>query len=152
MILATHAAFVLDASVVAKWFTRHDEPAREKAIALRDRHCRGKCRLIVPEFGLLEVLNAIRYGRQSSEPDGMDALVVLKGLRLQVERLEWDALRKTIAIAWAYGVTLYDASYVAMAERLGYPLLTADGKLVAKMKGHSIVIPLREVEFPAESG
>jgi predicted nucleic acid-binding protein len=146
VILATHASYVLDASVVAKWFTRHEEPDREKAVALRDLHCRGRCRLVLPEFGLLEVLNAIRFSRRAQEPDVTAALTVLKDLGLEIRPMDWDVLRKTVAISWSYGVTLYDAAYVALAERLGYPLITADDALRRRMKGHSIVIPLALLE------
>ena len=30
------------------------------------------------------------------------------------------------AIAWAYKITIYDALYVALAEQVKYPLITAD--------------------------
>ncbi len=59
-------------------------------------------------------------------------------------------LRKTNAIAWAYGVAVYDAAYVALAEDLGLPLITADEALLNKMKGHSIVLRLSDLEFPME--
>ena len=61
--------------------------------------------------------------------------------------LDWELLRKSTAIAWAYQVALYDAVYVALAERLGFPLLTADEVMVKKMKGHSIVLRLQDMDF-----
>jgi len=96
---------------------------------------------------LLEVLNAIRFSPRAAEPDAATALTVLRNLNLQIEPLDWDALRKATAIAWAYRIALYDAAYVALAERLGFPFLTADEALLRKMKGHSIVLRLRDMEF-----
>lgn len=148
MIQAVHAQYVLDASVAAKWFTRHDEADREKAIALRELHRTRRCRLVVPEFGLLEILNAVRYSPRAKEADTTAALSVLSDIHLQIERLDPDLLRKATAIAWAYGIALYDAAYVALAERLGFPFLTADDALLKKTKGHSIVLRLRDMEFP----
>jgi len=147
MILATHASYILDASVVAKWFTQHEEPYRDKSIALRDLHCMGRCRLIIPELGLLEVLNAIRYSPKAVEVDTTDALTILMSLRLRLECLDWDVLRKTSSIAWAYDITLYDAVYIALAERLGFPFITADRALWKRMGGHSIVIALEDLEI-----
>ena len=147
MIPATHARYVLDASVAAKWFTQHDEADREKALALRELHRTRRCRLVVPEFGLLEILNAVRFSHRARETDIIEALAVMSDLQLQLEPLDWDLLRKATAIAWAYGTALYDAAYVALAERLGFPLLTADEALVKKMKGHSIVLRLRDLKF-----
>lgn len=148
MILAVHARYVLDASVAAKWFTRHEERDRDKALALRDRHRTRKCRLVLPEFGLLEVLNAVRYSARADESDVAVALDTLRDLQLQIEPLDWDLLRKSVAIAYGYKVALYDASYVALAERIGFPLLTADEAMTRKLKGHSIVIHLRDIEVP----
>ncbi len=147
MIPAIHARYVLDASVAAKWFTRHEEPDREKALALRDRHRRRDCRLVLPDFGLLEVMNALRFSPRAVEADTSAALMVLNDLQLQIEPVNWDLLRKASAIAWAYRTSVYDAVYVALAERLGFPLLTSDEELVKRMRGHSIVVRLRELEF-----
>jgi len=78
--------------------------------------------------------------------DGAAALGVLESLHLQVEPLSWDLLRKANAIAWAYKVAVYDAAYVALAELQGFPLITADEALLKKMRGHSIVVALRDLD------
>lgn len=144
---AYHAAYVLDASVAAKWFVRHQEKDRDKALALRARHVEGRTRLIVPEFALLELVNAIRYSPRGTEADGATAIELLETLHLQIERVTWDMLRKTNAIAWAYRIAVYDAAYVALAELRGFPLITADEALLKKMRGHSIVLSLKDLEF-----
>jgi predicted nucleic acid-binding protein len=56
-------------------------------------------------------------------------------------------MRKANAIAWAYKITIYDALYVALAEQVGYPLITSDQAMIRKLRGHSIVVPLKELEF-----
>ena len=147
-ITAYHAAYVLDASVAFKWFTTRQEPDNEKALALRDRHVAGKCRLIVPEFFFLEVLNVIRFHTPATEEDAFRALGVLERLHLEFELISWDLLRKTNAISWSYGAAVYDACYVALAEMKGFPLVTADDALVKQMQGHSIVVRLRDLAFP----
>lgn len=147
MIRATHARYVLDASVAAKWFTRHEETDRHKAVALRALHQSGQCTLVVPEFSLLEIVNAIRFSERAEETDASGALRLLELLRLDIVSLDWELLRKATAIAWAYRIALYDAAYVALAERQGFPLLTADEVMVQRMKGHSAVVRLAELEF-----
>lgn len=145
MITPYHTSFVLDASVAFKWFTTRKEPDRDAALTLRERHISGKCRLIVPEFFFLEVLNVIRYHPQANEGDAANALMLLENLHLRVESVTWDLLRKTNAISWSYGAAVYDAAYVALAERVGFPLVTADHALVKRMRGHSIVIRLKDL-------
>lgn len=146
--LTLHSRYVLDASVAAKWFTRQEEADREKALALRELHRTRRCRLVMPEFALLEILNAVRYSSRAEEEDAVSALVSLRDLQLQMEPLDWDLLRRAITIAWRYRVTLYDAAYVALAENLGFPFLTADEALSKQMKGHRLVLPLRGLVFP----
>ena len=147
MIAAYHAGYVVDASVGVKWFVREREADREAALALRQRHIDGKTQLIVPELFVLEVPNAIKAGRKGTEEELADVLATLADLEMQIERHTGHVLRKTNAVAWAYKLTWYDAVYVALAETLGFPCVTADEALLRKMKGHSIVLRLRDLAF-----
>jgi predicted nucleic acid-binding protein len=131
--------------VIVKWFVHHQEADRERALALRDLHISGRSTIYIPELALLEVLNAIRFSSKADEEDGETALETLQDLNLGTKEADSDLLRKTNAIAWAYKITIYDALYVALAEQIGYPLITADEVMVKKLKGHSIVVPLREL-------
>jgi len=146
-ITAYHAAYVLDASVAVKWFSANPEPERDHALTLRDRRIEGKFRLIAPEFFLLEVMNALRKQRAFTESDVAEALTALENLHMEVYRTTWDLLRKTNAISWSYGASVYDAAYVALAEIIGFPLVTADEALVKKMRGHSIVLRLKDLSL-----
>jgi len=148
VIPAYHRGYVLDASVVAKWFVRQDEQDVYQAISLRDGHRAERFQLVIPDFGLLEILNAVRYAPRATEPDGARAIELLEALNLRTERLTSETLRKANAIAWAYGIAMYDAAYVGLAEQLGLPLVTADETLLKKIQGHSIVLRLADMEFP----
>lgn len=150
-VAAYHQGYVLDASVAAKWFVRQGEADRELALSIRDRHTSGLCRLILPEFALLEIGNAIRYSLRAKEEDGAAALDLLRDLNIEIHALSWDLLRKANAISWAYKIAMYDAAYVALAELLGFPLLTADEGLLKKLKGHSIVLRLRDLAMQERS-
>jgi predicted nucleic acid-binding protein len=147
VISAHHAGYVLDASVLVKWFLHQQEGDRERALALRDLHISGRSTIFVPQLALLEILNAIRFSPRAKEEDGALALEALEDLHLETKPPDFGLLRKANAIAWAYKITLYDALYVALAEQVGYPLITADEVMVKKLKGHSIVLPLRELDF-----
>ena len=148
MIPTYHAGYVVDASVLVKWFM--DEEDRDLALGLRDLHTSGRSALFVSELTFLEILNAIRYAPKAKEEDGAEALHVLENLHLQVKPTDFDLLRKANAISWAYKITIYDALYVALAEQVGFPLITADDVTMKKLKGHSIVVPLRELGFKGE--
>jgi predicted nucleic acid-binding protein len=145
MVAPFHLGYVVDASVITKWFVEHNEPDRERALALKDLHVSGRSMIHVTELTFLEVLNAIRFGSRSKEEHGARAIAGLEDLHLQVKPTDFQLLRKANASAWAYKITVYDALYVALAEQVGYPLITADEVMVKKLKGHSIVVSLREM-------
>src|SRR5690242_6327020 len=146
MIAGQHAGYVLDSSVVAKWFLEKERD-RDSALALRDLHITHRSTIFIPQLAIFEILNAVRFNANADEEDGRTALEALHDLHLETKLPDRDLLRKTNAIAWAYKITIYDALYVALAEQLGYPLITADETLAKKMKGHSIVVPLWDVEI-----
>ena len=139
--------FVLDASVAAKWFTRHEESNRDRALELRALYEDGQCRLVAPEILLLEVLNAVRFSQHAQETETEQAIEGLERLRLEMVPLDGVLLRKASAIAWSHDSSLYDATYVAIAELVELPLLTADEVLVKKMRGHRLVLRLRDARF-----
>jgi predicted nucleic acid-binding protein len=146
VITAHHAGYVVDASVIVKWFLHQQEADRDRALALRDLHISGRSTIFIPQLAILEVLNAIRFSTKAEEEDGETALETLQDLNLEIKATDVTLLRKANAIAWAYKITIYDALYVGLAEQVGYPLITADEVMVKKLKGHSIVTPLRELE------
>ena len=144
MISAHHAGYVVDASVIVKWFLHHQEADRDRALALRDLHISGRSTIYIPRLAVLEVLNAIRFSSKADEEDGETALEALQDLHLEIKAPDVNLLRKANAIAWAYKITIYEALYVALAEQVGYPLITADKTMIKKLAGHSIVVPLQE--------
>ena len=147
MISAHHAGFVVDASVLVKWFLHEKEADRDRALALREFHISGRSTLFIPQLALLEVLNAVRFSPKADEEDGEMALETLEDLHLEIKANDVVLLRKANAISWGYKITIYDALYVGLAEQVGHPLITADEVMVKKLKGHSIVVPLRELKF-----
>jgi predicted nucleic acid-binding protein len=147
VISAHHAGYVVDASVLVKWFLYQQEADRDRALALRELHISGRSTLFTTQVAFVEILNAVRLAPKAKEEDGELALEALQDLHLETKPAESDLLRKANAIAWAYKITIYDALYIALAEQVGYPLITADEDMITKLTGHSIVVPLRELEF-----
>jgi predicted nucleic acid-binding protein len=148
VIPAYHAGYVVDASVVTKWFVKRVESDHDKAIALRNGHVAGRFRIILPEFCLIEVANALRNSPRAREEEVAQALDALDALAFELVRADVGLLKKANAISWGYEVTVYDALYVALAELRSHPMVTADDAFMRKMRGHSIVLALRDLDFP----
>ena len=58
----------------------------------------------------------------------------LRGLSLRITPT-FDLTATALPIALAHDISAYDACYVALAQHLGVPLITADQKLLAKLAG-----------------
>ncbi len=117
---------VIDASIVAKWFL--DESDTAKALRIRNDHISGKILLVAPELLFSEVLNTLRYkGRDQQALES--ALEILWDMQLHVEHTNSFILKKSIAIALQYNLTIYDALYAALAQIHSCSLVTADERL-----------------------
>jgi len=46
-----------------------------------------------------------------------------------------ELLHSALDLALEYGISAYDASYVALAHQLSFPFITADEKLIRKIDG-----------------
>jgi len=58
------------------------------------------------------------------------------------------ALERAVALSWDRGVSVFDAAYVALAETLDAPLITADTKLSTRLQGHPLLRLLADFEVP----
>ena len=96
---------------------------------------------VVPALWALEVgnvlLSAERRGRLSSERVS-HLLALLHALPLQVEH-EPDTIG-LVALARQTSLTLYDAAYLALAQRRGLPLATRDRALQRAAEAVGVVV------------
>ena len=115
---------VVDASaVVALLF---DEPARDDVVA----RLRGSS-LHAPSLIGFEVANAClkkMRARPGERQALLEAFSLLDDLAITPEAIDLDA---AIALAARTRLSLYDASYLWLAQALGAELVTLDGKLAA---------------------
>lgn len=122
---------VVDASVALKWFVAEPDsgPARSLLAAGED--------LIAPDLIVAELCNAAwRLRRRNEMTDEQVGIVASRAPHMFVERFPLDALAprgSTIAVSLDHPV--YDCFYLALAERVDVPVVTADRRLLAKVTG-----------------
>jgi len=118
---------VVDASVVVKWFI--EEKHSDKALEFRDRYINLEIELLAPELLPYEVLNALRYSKlfTSQEMKNIAQAINLYGFKLYP--LIGELAELTIEVAYANNLTIYDASYLALAIKNKTMVYTADKKL-----------------------
>lgn len=131
---------MIDASVAFKWFVpdaaEDDVPA---AKALLVEHMEGRARINVPSLLYYEVGNILLFGRSRPPSEhAADALADLFSIPLEVTPPALAGANDTLRLSSLRGLSFYDATYVALAEMLDCPLITADRRLVerARATGH----------------
>lgn len=123
---------VVDSSVVVKLFL--DEEYSNNAYALRDSLISKEIRVAVPSILPYEILNALRYSKDYNEEELEQSAESIIGYGFDTFNMNTTFAKNTIRIAKKYDVTVYDASYVALALMIGAKFYTADEKLIADVK------------------
>jgi len=116
------SAYVLDASVVVKWFL--PEPLSEAARRLRkaDLECHS------PDLLLLETCNALWKHVVRGKLEISVAKEAVEALAAAPVSL-WEAsvlFANAFELALGTGRSVYDCTYLALAIRRDHPLVTAD--------------------------
>jgi len=122
---------VLDAGIVVKWFLI--ERFSKEAIKIRNDYVQRKVSIAVPSLLIYEVLNALKHSGVYSEEELKEICLALNKYGFEVHDLEEDLKEKSITISYNYNITVYDASYVALALKLKTILYTADNELLEKI-------------------
>lgn len=121
---------VPDASVVVKWYVpeRHHQQARD----LRDDYLDGDHDFFAPELLPFEAINALRY---SGFYDDDRLIAASESLNAYDIELRSFARSGDVAgVADELDVTVYDASYLALAEAVDGRAYTADETLLSDVE------------------
>jgi predicted nucleic acid-binding protein len=129
--------YVVDCSVAVKWEV--NEPDSPRAIQLRDGHRHGLHELLAPDIFPLEVANALYTAELKGSlvpgrfehhlADVLQAAPVLYQSTSLLPRA--TTILRQAALA---RIAIYGCLYVALAQREGCQLVTADGKLLRALQ------------------
>ena len=128
---------VVDASVAAKWHLP-DEEHTDRARMLLRRFAQGRTELVAPNYIRYEVPNALTVATQGRAPritpaQGGQAIEEFLALGLTFQD-EDGLITNAYDLVHRHGCALYDAFYVALAQQLSVPLLTADRRLYDRLR------------------
>jgi len=118
---------IVDASVLLSAF--FPDEAQVQAQAVLRQHAAGRERLKAPTLIVYEVTNAVWQAerrRRISSARADEILHATAGLNVELLPLQWG---ESLPLTRRFARSAYDAAYLALAERQGEPLITADERL-----------------------
>lgn len=125
---------VVDASVAFKWFAQED--GTDRALALLER----EEPIVAPDLIVAEICNAAwkSLRRRELSPAQFDAIV--SDVAQPFSRLvPLDRLiRPAAALTRRLDHPIYDCVYLALADTEGLPVVTADQRLLAAVRGTTL--------------
>jgi len=121
---------VADASIVAKWFLK--ENFSDKAMQLRDSFVTGKLTISVPSLLFYEALNALWHSGLFKEEELTLAASSLYKYGFDVWEPRGKTYEQSAMLSSRHDISVYDATYVALAHHLEATLYTADSELIQK--------------------
>lgn len=137
--------FIIDSSVAAKWFFPEEE--QDASLIFYQKIKKKEIRAIVPDLFYLEMSSICwkRLRKQMINYDSASAVIE----KIAEVSFECYSDKELADIAFEnaarFGISVYDAVYVALAEVYAAPLVTADKKLAAALNNRfDFILPLQE--------
>lgn len=131
------SVFVVDASLVIKWFVPEvdSDAARRWLDASHDYVAPD---LLFPETGNT-VWKKVRRGELSPD-DGQQLATDLSVIAVEAVSMR-GLLPDAHALALRTGITVYDATYLALAVRLETQVITGDDRFARRLADHPLLTP-----------
>jgi len=132
--------FVVDNSVVMSWCFKDE--TNTYADSILDRLT--KATAVVPSIWPLEVVNVLLVAERQkrlSQSDSIRFITLISQLPIVVEHeLPEKMMQELLALARGNNLSSYDASYLDLAMRKGFPIATSDNKLIEAARRTDVTI------------
>lgn len=124
---------VVDSSVAYKWFYREGETGLDEADELLHDHREGRAVISAPITLPSELCNALRHSLMSPER-AMETIELIGDARIHLYHTDTRSLLRATSLAFEHDLTVYDALFLALAEELNCPLVTADRRAFGRIE------------------
>jgi predicted nucleic acid-binding protein len=131
--------YILDSSVIFKWFSYENEKNVDKALSILDMYRENKLEIIIPELVIYEVSNALRYNNNFSSIETRKIISTLINMELNMIGLSNRVIDSTIRIAYEENITIYDAVFISLSNVMKIPLISANPRHHKLLKRRNII-------------
>ncbi len=137
---------VVDTSVVFKWYRQQgDEDYVSQSATILERHLHGDLEIHVPDLLFYELGNILHIKGGLASKDPLTILKETFRLDLWMHPIDLPLAEEAYQVSRKYGITFYDASFIALSHLLDSSFITADRKLFEKMQPHPRIIFLGDI-------
>ena len=120
---------VVDASVVLQWLLGEPSTGSKEIL---EAHLNGSEPLVAPELLHYEVANVLATKIKLTSDEASELFDNFLDLQIETYSLGADEYRASLDLAQRYRLTVYDASYLALASALHVNLVTADKRFAGR--------------------
>lgn len=120
-------SLIIDSSVAVKWLNSQEENDISSSDKILKDAQDGKIKLFAPELSKYEIGNAL-LNKKITIPEASISLSTLFSTPITFMEMDEEEASNTFEIAYKYGITYYDASFVSLASKLQAVLVTANPK------------------------
>lgn len=132
--------WVIDTSVVVKWFAGENESSLEQSTKVFYDMTGGKIDCIAPDILIYELANALLLSKKLPFHEAQLKLRQLFEFNLEIIFVDILLIQDALRIAHEYGLTVYDAAFVATTYQHDAGLITDNPKHHGKIKDGSVVL------------
>jgi len=133
--------YILDASVITKWYYFENESDLEIANYIHEKVIRDEIIIASPDLMIYEVLNffifklKIPYSKIADMLSELNDIIFIISTDISIQKKAFELSRKIKN-------PIYDSVYLALSESLDCPLITADDKLkqAAGKENYSVLL------------
>ncbi|MBN2073550.1 MAG: type II toxin-antitoxin system VapC family toxin [Actinobacteria bacterium] len=120
--------FVLDSSVIIKWFSFIKEDFVEEALKILKLYKNNEIKILIPDLSIYEVSNALRYNSNFSRAEVKEILKKLIDLDLNIIHVDDKLIESAIELSYSDEITVYDAVFIAISRERKIPLISSNPK------------------------
>jgi predicted nucleic acid-binding protein len=131
--------FVVDNSVVMSWCFKDETNNYADAIL----ETLTEAAAVVPSIWPLEVVNVLLVAERQkrlSESDSIRFLTLLSQLPIVVEYERPEMMQELFTLGRSNNLSSYDASYLYLAMRKGFPIATLDNRLIEAARKADVTV------------
>lgn len=132
--------YVLDTSVVVQWFHHSREKHVKEAARLGKDLQADRIRIILPDILPLELLNAFIKGKNAAPEKSYSMIANLFKIPITITEVSLPVLEITAVLMKQYGLTSYDAYFLALAQYEGCKLISDDQKAHGRINNGTILM------------